>query len=133
MARRQHYEDMTPAVEKRIDGDDKCVGPLFHQRHKCRIKVALAAGFQNDDLLPEGVSGCLYVPLLIFRSRIVRVHEKADRRGFGDQFVQQPQPLRLQASKVDGRTCHVAPWTVEAGDQTEFDWVAVHREDDWYR
>ena len=42
-----------PNGEKLIGGHDQSADPALRDRCKCRIKLALAASLDNDNLLPD--------------------------------------------------------------------------------
>jgi len=42
-----------PNSEKLIGGHDERANPVLREGCKCRIKLAVAASLDNDDLLPD--------------------------------------------------------------------------------
>ena len=60
MTRRQRDELHATGDEQHIGTDQECIGPLFHERRKGRIDVAIRTGGDDFDLPPDGRSRRLH-------------------------------------------------------------------------
>ena len=130
MARRQRDDLFPTASQERAAADEQRAGLALDESCKGGLDVAVAAGIENDELLPDRLRRGLHVSSLRLGSRSVRVDEHGNRCRLGHQLAQQLQPLRpqLAAEKADARDVAARP--VEAGDKAVLDRVAAGREDD---
>jgi hypothetical protein len=61
-----------------------------------------------------------------------RVSESAELGSIGLQLAEQLQLFRRQLSRQEGVACDVRTGPVEAGYETQCDWVTAGDKDDWY-
>src|SRR6516225_10872402 len=74
--------------------------------------------------------GLLRLPRIRLRFRIVRVQEAADYRGRGYCLMQRFELFGHDRAGKGGDARNVAARSVEACDETEFDWIAGNRKKD---
>src|SRR5262245_19962422 len=134
VARRQVDQLNATAAEKRITGDEKCVGPLTHQRRKDRIDVLATLCIVDLDLQAHGTSRPWRFPHCALPARRVGcIHKDGDAGNCGDQRAQKFKPLcyQLGCKKVDTR--HVAAGPGEADNKTKLDRILARDEYDRHR
>ena len=93
------------------------------------IDLPSTARANDQKLAPERGSGRAKLARVRLGIRIGGVHEEADRSGFRDSFVQH---LELLGGQQVGQKAHsgdIATRPVQAGNQSEFDWVTADGED----
>jgi hypothetical protein len=86
VACRQRDNLIAPAAEERVGADEQCSGSELRNCRKCRIEVALAAGVEDLDLLPECARCRLQVSRLGLGVRKIRIQEHGDHIGLRYQF-----------------------------------------------
>ena len=94
------------------------------------LEVALAAGIENDELLPDRERGGLHVSSLPLGLGSVRMHEHGNCCRLGHELAQQFQSLRPQHVGDKDHARDVAARPVEAGNEAVADRIAPAREDD---
>src|SRR5262245_8929589 len=89
---------------------------------------------QNVKLEPEGMGGgLLFSQSGVDQIRAGWVDEQRDAVGRWDHFMQQFEPLRSYRHVPSCYPSHVATWSMQAGDKSQFDRVQSYVEDDWDR
>ena len=97
MARRQKGKLHTSAVEERIAGDEKRVGPLAREGRKGRIDFAAGAGVDDLDLQAHGAGSRFHVSHSgSALAALAGLTSTRDTSGVGNQLAQELQPLCVQ-------------------------------------
>src|SRR5215471_16164319 len=127
MLRRQCGDLCGPVVEESIGDDDQSTATLLQKGCESSLDFGLVAGMQDLDLQPERTRGLLRLPRIRLRFRIVRVQQAADYRGRGYCLMQRFELFGHDRAGKAGDARNVAARSVEACDETEFDWIAGNR------
>ena len=78
MAAGERDEQFSFGVEERAGTREYCTSPLLRERRKCCFDLAVAAGIEYDELLPDRLRRSLYLSSLALGIGGVRVHEHSD-------------------------------------------------------
>ena len=128
MARCQPNNLVAEVIEERIVSDQKSRGSLLDNGRKCRFYVMFRAGVDNVDLQLDGPGRFQQFPHLHGGIRIVGIHERADRGGFGNKLMHEVQGLGHQRRKNHADTGDIAAGTAEALDEARPDRIAAANE-----
>ena len=79
MANGQRGHPFPTRVHERIGTDEQRTGPTLDELCKGRLDVAIAAGFNNNQLLSDRIRRGLHISSLPLGFRSVRVHDHRNR------------------------------------------------------
>ena len=130
---RQRDNPFPMGVHERAGADVQRASPELDERCKGGLNFAVAANFENDELLPDRLRGGLHVSSLRLGIRTVRVHEHRQLSSLWAR-AGAAAPVALPPTRVEkAHARDIAARPVEAGDEAVPDRVAPGRKDDRHR
>ena len=90
----QRDHPLPMGVQERNGPAEQRTRPTLRERRKGGLEVAVAADFDDDELLPDGIRRGLHIFSLPVGFGSIRVHEHRDRARPRHKLAQQLQPLR---------------------------------------
>jgi ABC transporter substrate binding protein len=121
---------LAPRDEMQIDIDAKPSDSKSAHVLESLVKVAFCLGLEYMQLPPKRIRRDLYVLGIRLGIWVFGVNKEAERGVLRNALVEQSQPFCEQKIGKIAKAGNVAPRTVEAGDETLFDWVLAHHEND---
>src|SRR5215470_1849927 len=132
IACRKRGDLLDPTVKENIITDEQCPSSRLDQVLEGGIDFTVGASLQRLNLEPDS-SGCRqHVSCYqLMNNWVVRVLQKANRRGFGHQLVQQRERLRPQLAidLVEAREVTSRP--IETSNKTDLNRIDADAEHDW--
>ena len=130
IAGRQRHQLIASADEQRILSGKERACPLLSEGGEGRVDFSLRSGARDNYLSLDRACRFLHLAQLAIGIRISRIHQHSDRRGAGDDFIQQPQTLGLQFRPEQAEPRDIAAGAVEARDDASLDRIGGANEDD---
>src|SRR5262249_44654271 len=128
LSRNERNHTLASIVKKRISCDEKCFGRL--QAFKDCLDLPSPTPPPNVNLQPELLGAFLYFLSVSLGVRIALVQKKCNRASCGYKLPQQFQPFSDQRTGKLADPRDASAWLIEAGDETELDWITTAEEDD---
>src|SRR5262245_54174113 len=128
---RQQHKLLAQAVEKWRRADQQRTSTLLGQGCESGAEITFGIGGQYEELYAQARCRVLQIAYLDFGTRIVLVDERCNGCGFGNQVVQQTEPLRLEACGELVNPGHIAAGPVETVNKPGLYRVVADGKDNW--
>src|SRR5262245_29743818 len=130
IARRYDGELWTTNSEQAVRVDQHGVDAPLRQISEGAFEVAIATDGDDFELNTGGRCRHLQAGDTGPRQRRARVGEHCEARGPRLELMQEAEPLRPKLLRHGEDTGDVAARLIEAGDETDLDWILTHRKHD---
>src|SRR5262249_51702730 len=111
--------------------DENCVGSLLLQTCEGHINIHDCTSV-NDLHLPSNIrSSGVSLSDQRLGNCTVWINERGDTLGFGDEFMEEPEPLSAQLYVHKTQSSNVSAWPVIARHETRLRRIGVAHENDW--
>ena len=130
MSRRQGGESDTDPNEKRIAGDNNRLSVALGESRECGLDTPFVAGVYHLNCKTKRTRSHLYIAHIGLGSGVVGINQEPEHSGVGDKLMQDADLLLQEVLGEERDPRNISPWTVEAGDEAEFDRIAANAEHD---